>query len=72
MHFTKAKNATQNWSSLPFGELQSNGICVNFIHKYQFARSPYATKHKVALCLGFKFFPKKNIVKKLYFFQVFF
>ena len=65
MHFTKAKNATQNWISLPCEEFQSNGICVNFIHKYQFASIPYITKHKVTLCLALKFLPKKNIVKKL-------
>ena len=72
MHFTKAKNATQNWTSLPSEEVQSNGICDNLTHKYQFARIPYITKHKVNLCLGCKFLPKKNIVKNYNFFQVFF
>ena len=35
------------------------------LHNQQFARIPSAVKHKVALCLTVKFFPKKNIVKKL-------
>ena len=66
MHCTKAPNATQNWIS-------RNGICGNSDHKYAFARIPYITKHKAALCLNFKFLPKKNIVKKLYiFFKYFF
>ena len=39
--------------------------------RYPFARIPNRTKHKVALCLNFKFLPKKNIVKKLYIFSMF-
>ena len=68
----KMISVTSTWIpplALNFANGNVPGILV---HNQAFAKIPNTVKHKVALCLNFKFLPKKNIVKKLYiFFNVF-
>ena len=72
MHFTKVPYARKTIFDkfhlyiCSSGMNSKNGyLWYTVAHKYAFARIPNRTKHKVALCLNFKFLPKKNIVKKL-------